>query len=126
MKTIRSLVLIFGMICTLTLHAAAYPIYPADAFRSTSSMTSSGSSLPSAAQTGVFVTASSPGTYSPATPMYSPRRSVENPFGDDNVGSTENPLEPGTPLGDIIPPMILFALLYAHLYSRFTRQKKRP
>lgn len=69
------------------------------AFRSTSSMPLSGSALPMAAATGTTVAIWGTG----------PLRDGEDPFGGQTIGSTENPDQPGTPIGDT--PWILFGLM---------------
>lgn len=70
------------------------------AFRSTSSMPLSGSALPMAAATGTTVAIWSSG----------PLRDGEgDPFGEETIGGTGNPTEPGTPIGDT--PWILFGLM---------------
>lgn len=67
------------------------------AFRSTSSMPLSGSALPMAAATGTTVAIWGSG----------PLR--DEVFGDETIDGTENPNEPGTPIGDT--PWILFGLM---------------
>lgn len=70
------------------------------AFRSTSSMPLSGSALPMAAATGTTIAIWGSG----------PLRDGEgDPFGGQTIGSTENPDQPGTPIGDT--PWILFGLM---------------
>lgn len=69
------------------------------AFRSTSSMPLSGSALPMAAATGTTVAIWGSG----------PLRDGEDPFGGQTIGGTDNPNQPGTPIGDT--PWILFGLM---------------
>ena len=69
------------------------------AFRSTSSMPLSGSALPMAAATGTTVAIWSTG----------PLRDEEDPFNGETINGTDNPNEPGTPIGDT--PWILFGLM---------------
>ena len=80
----------------------SYGVSTAQTFRSTSTLTLSGSGLPMAAATGAGVA---------MMPASGPRRSGENPFGGETIDDIGDPLEPGSPIGDT--PWVLFAALGA-------------
>ena len=92
---------------------------PSYSFRSTSSLIGSGSRLPSAANDGVRMTGSSP--FHPSSRGNSPME--DDPFGGETIGDTENPLQPGTPIGDGILPLLLMAAGYALWIRRRTTRK---
>lgn len=84
-------------------------------FRSTSSYSYSGSSLPLAAQTGVVVGSTTPGDNSPTgTSGSGARRSKmdDDPFGGETIGDVNNPQQPGTPLGDGMWVLLMMAGAY--------------
>jgi hypothetical protein len=70
------------------------------AFRSTSSLALSGTALPMASATGTTLAIWSSG----------PLRE-EDPFGGETIDDIDNPLEPGSPIGDT--PWVLFLILAA-------------
>ena len=72
-----------------------------------------GSALPSAATEGVTTT------------YTGPRRGKkeEDPFGGETAGDVTNPLEPGTPIGDAMWPLMVCALAY--LIIRVGRKRTR-
>ncbi len=92
---------------------------PSYSFHSTSSLTGSGSRLPSAAIDGVRMTGSSP--FHPSSRNNSPMD--DDPFGGETIDDTENPLQPGTPIGDGILPLLLMAAGYALWIRRRTTRK---
>ena len=47
----------------------------------------------------------------------------DDPFGGETIGDTENPLQPGTPIGDGILPLLLMAAGYALWIRRRTTRK---
>lgn len=79
--------------------------------QSTSGMVYSGSTLPSAAAEGTFVTGTTIGTYSP-TSGSGPNRAKkgDDDWEDDDWGETEDPWT--TPLGDAAIPLMLLACAY--------------
>lgn len=88
---------------------------PTAAMRSTSAMRYSGSALPMAAATGVSTTCNNQG---------GPRRAKKgNPFEEETGGEAETiagsgtstPLEPGTPIGDAVLPLMLMLGAYGML-----------
>lgn len=96
---------------------------PSHVFQSTSTMSGSGSSYSASPMLNSNGTAAYNGaTYAPSR---GPRRAKmdENPFGDQTIGGTTNPNEPGTPIGDALLPLFLFALAYAG-YKVLARRKK--
>lgn len=92
---------------------------PSCAFRSTSSMTGTGSCLPSAAINGVTVAGSRPSF--PSSRGNSPMEDTD-PFGDQTIRGTKNPLQPGSPVGDGILPLLLMAAGGALLVWRRRRR----
>lgn len=124
MKTMRYLLMVVAMVSVLGVFAQGLAKQPEAKMQSTSTMVSTGSSLPQAAATGVYVTGSTPASYSPAgRPGYI--RKDGNPFGDDNVSGTENPMEPGTPLGDVFWPLMLLAGAYALMRAILINKRKK-
>ncbi len=95
---------------------------PAVAMNSTApAMMSSGSSLPMAAVSGVYVTGSTPTSSSPAGHPGRIRRGM----GDDETTEDDpDPVKPGepSPLGDVLWPLMLMAVGYV-IYRR-KRTKK--
>ena len=89
---------------------------PSYSFHSTSCMTGSGSRLPSAAIDGVRMSGSSPLPLS--SRGYSPME--DDPFGGETIGGTENPLQPGAPIGSGLLPLLLMAAGYALWMRRRT------
>jgi len=120
MKALRYLLIVMMLSVAGLVFATAQGLaqQPKAEMHSTSGMISSGSALPSAATSGAVVTGSKLGTYetaSTASEGPSGRRKAkkdENPFGED-IGGTDNPLEPGSPIGDAGWPLMLLALAYA-------------
>lgn len=90
---------------------------PSCAFRSTSAMVGSGSGLPSAAISGVTIAGSRPAF--PSSRSNSPME--DNPFGDQTIDDIENPLQPGSPVGDGVLPLLLMAAVAALAVARRRR-----
>lgn len=91
------------------------PVVP---FRGTGSVMTSGSRY--RAQVSAVGASSVAIPYNPARP----RREGENPFGDETIDDTQNPNEPGTPLGDI--PFLLLLTAAAAYAFRLHRRLGRP
>ena len=134
MKQLRYILIVIGVLSVVAVSAATFgapytpnhvsyqPMQsqgvqmPTAAMRSTSAMRYSGSALPMAAATGVSTTCNNQG---------GPRRAKKedpdpsNPFNTEGgtqtvAGSgTSTPLEPGTPIGDAVLPLLLMAMLFA-------------
>ena len=90
--------------------AQSFAQKPVPQMQSTSGMMYSGSNLPQAAATGATL-AEEPRVQSSGRPGHI--RRDENPFGDQTIENTDNPNEPGTPLGDVFWPLMLLAGAYA-------------
>ena len=86
-----------------------------------SALVSSGSSLPQAAVTGT-TTADETGVGGPKKGIRRATQEEEDPFGGETIGGTENPIEPGTPIGDAMWPLMLLALAYV-LARAFHRKR---
>ena len=83
---------------------------PEAQMHSTSGMVYSGSTLPSAAAQGTYVTGTTVGTYTPANAS-GPRRAKKDDWDDEDFNeSQEDPFK--TPLGDAAVPLMLLALAY--------------
>ena len=95
---------------------------PTTEFQSTSTMVGSGTTLSMAVESGAYTTydvnASGMRSNKPGI-----RKDGENPFGDDTVGGTDNPQEPGTPIGDGMGVLALLA--GAYLILRVVRRRER-
>ena len=120
MKALRYLLMIVAMVSVLSVCAQNLAQQPVVEMKSTSVMVGSGSSLPQAAMTGTVT------TYSSGSPAKSskPRRDPSNPFdGGGTAGDVDNPLEPGTPIGDAALPLALCALAYALMRVLLKRKR---
>ena len=118
MKALRYILIVVSMLSVLNTNAQVstqdWGKQPEAQMHSTSVMQGSGSTLPSAAITGVST------TYSPANASSRPRRIGEN----DGFEDEEDPDKPGEPfpLGDAALPLALMACAY--LILRATRKRK--
>jgi len=129
MKALRYLLIIMSLVSVLNVSAqmpnqSEWGKQPVVQMRSTSAMAYSGSTLPQAAATGIYVTGSTVGAYSPAR---LPNRPVRRDPGDDDweddelTGEqTENPWK--NPIGDAVWPLLALASVYALL--RVYRRKR--
>ena len=125
MKKIKQIWIVLGLMASLSLGAQTLARMPEAQMRSTSAMAYSGTTLPHAAVHGVYVTGSTPGTYSPYSPVKAsgrPRRVGENE-GYEDEADPDNPGEP-FPIGDAALPMMLLAAAYA-LLRAFRRRQAR-
>ena len=123
MKTLRYLLIVIGMVSVLGVYAQGLAARPETQMQSTSGMVYSGSTLPQAAATGTYVTGTTVGSYSPAKVRPGHIRKDENPFGGQTVEDTQNPNEPGTPLGDAVWPLMLLACMYALMRAILIRKR---
>lgn len=118
MKTLRPfiLALLLSVVSLVCATAQSLAQQPEASMHSTSAMVGSGSSLPSAAVTGVST------TYSPANATSRPRRVGEG----DGFEDEDEPDKPGEPfpLGDVIWPLMLFACAYVILRAARKVRKK--
>ena len=119
MKALRYLLIVIAMVSFMSVRAQGIAQRPVAQMQSTSIMKGSGSTLPQAAISGTST------TYTTTTGAYGPRRAKkdEDPFGGETIGGTDNPLEPGSPLGDAAMPLALLALAY--LLVRIVRARRR-
>ena len=121
MKTLRYLLIIVAMVSVLGVYAQVTAKLPEPKMQSTSGMMYSGSNLPQAAATGATL-AEEPRVQSSGRPGHI--RRDENPFGDQTIENTDNPNEPGTPLGDVFWPLMLLAGVYALMRVLFLNKRK--
>ena len=120
MRTMRYLLTVLATVSVLGVCAQNLAQQPQVHMTSTSGMVYSGSTLPQAAATGA--------TLADESPAYAPGkggriRKTEDPFGGETIGGTDNPTEPGTPLGDAFWPLALLACAYA-LMRVFLKRKR--
>ena len=127
MKTMRYIAIIIAILSILNVSAQNFAQLPEIKMHSTSGMVCSGSTLPSAAIEGTYVTGTMPGTYTPADIQGSgPRRIGGSGSGTGGNGAEEttDPFE--DPLGDAAIPLALLALGYmAYLTYKTSKSRKR-
>ena len=121
MKALRYLLIVMGLMSVLSISAQALAQQPETHMQSTSVMVSSGSALPQAAVTGVMVTGSEIGSYSPAKSS-KPKREVGGGGSTADDEDPDIPVEPN-PLGDAAWPLMLLACMYVLI--RYVRARKR-
>ena len=119
--TLRYLLIVIGTASVLSVQAQGFAQMPITAFRSTSTMVSSGSAYSATPALNSDGTAAYSGSSSAVS---GPRRAKmddpdpSNPFinpgtGEPStIGDVGNPNEPGTPIGDALIPLALLALMY--------------
>ena len=113
MKALRYLLIVIGLVSVLSVGAQSFAQRPTCEFRSTSTMVTSGSTLPQAAVSGVYT------TYDTRTTggYYGPRRVGEN-GGFDEEDEPDTPDVP-FPIGDAVIPMMLMVMGYGlYVYRR--------
>ncbi len=125
MEKMKQIWIVLGLMASLSLGAQTLARMPEARMSSTSGMVYSGTTLPQAAVSGVYVTGSTPGTYAPYSPAKAssrPRRVGEN----DGFEEETNPTNPGEPfpIGDAALPLMLLAAAYA-LLRAFRRRQAR-
>ncbi len=121
MKALRYLLIVMGLMSVLSISAQALAQEPQAQMQSTSVMPSAGSTLPSAAVQGTYVTGATVGTYSPANASGPNRAKRGDDWEDDDWGDTGDPYP--TPLGDAMIPLALLACVY--LIMRVARKRSR-
>ena len=111
MKALRYLLIVMSMASVLSVSAQNTAQLPEAQMKSTSVMVGSGSALPQAAATGIVVTGSTPGTYTPAG-KGGPKKigGSGSGTGGNEAQETDNPWE--TPIGDAVVPLMLLALAF--------------
>ena len=116
MKTLRYLLMVVAMVSVLGVYAQGLATKPEAQMQSTSVMVGSGSALPQAAATGVYVTGSTPASYSPTRVHPGHIRKDVGEEGTEDEDDPDNPGEPN-PIGDGLWPLILAAAVYG-VYRR--------
>ena len=128
MKTLRYLLMVMSvLLLTMTAEAQYTQVSTEHEWQSTSTMQSSGSALPIAAQNGVMLSGNTPGDDSPAyIPGRKPRRATteDDPFGGGDIGGIDKPEEPGTPVGDGMWVMMILAAGYGAWMMRRIRARR--
>ena len=125
MKKITCLLILFSIMSLLCVKAQGLAQLPSCNFQSTSTMRSSGSTMTTAAQTGVRVTGTTVCSYNPVSPAFTSRpRRVEEGGGFEDEGDEPVNGLPGepAPLGDAVLPMML--LLGAYCGFVYYRRRK--
>ena len=125
MKALRYLLIVIAMVSFLGAHAQGLAQRPEIKMQSTSGMVYSGSTLPSAAVHGTYVTGTTIGTYSPANATNGPARAKmvgEDEGWEEGDPDPDNPGNP-FPLGDAALPLLMLAAAYALL--RVYMRKRR-
>ena len=120
MKALRYLLIVMGLMSVLSISAQTLAQQPETHMQSTSVMVSSGSALPQAAVTGVMVTGSEIGSYSPAKSS-KPKREVGGGGSTADDEDPDGPEEP-FPVGDAAWPLMLLALIYTSVRA-FRRRR---
>ena len=111
---IAALVSITSVLSATNVAAQNLAQRPEVQMKSTSGMVYSGSTLPSAAAEGAYVTGTTIGTYSPADASNGPHRSKKGLGGGGGSGGPEDRPEPyEDPIGDAAIPLALLALMFA-------------
>ena len=117
MKTLRYLLIAVAILSMISVRAqentTEWGRLPEAQMQSTSVMQGSGSTLPSAAMTGVST------TYSPAKASNGPRRARDEDEGDTPPSDPHGPNE--DPLGDAMLPLALLALVF--VVGKWTAKK---
>ena len=110
MKRLRHIFIIIAVLTTFSLKDNENSGAPTLGFQSTSTMASTGSTVTSAAATGGVFTCSM--TTGKKFISVGPKREDEDLFGDEKIDDIQNPLEPGTPIGEGVWAMIIMAAGY--------------
>lgn len=124
MKALRYLLIVVAMISFLGVNAQGLAQRPEIKMRSTSGMVGSGSTLPSAAVHGTYVTGTAIGTYTPANATNGPARAkmVGEDEGFEDEDDPDAPANP-FPLGDAALPLALLALAYVCVRAFLKRKR---
>ena len=144
MKTMKYIWIVLGLLSVVAVEAATYgksyqpqhrtayfhaqtrldmPVARMSSVNSTTMY--SGSSLPLAAATGVSTAGNSPsaGFGGPRRARMEDDADPVDPFGGQTINETQDPLQPGSPLGDALLPMMLMAILFAAFITLRRRKK---
>ena len=119
--------MVMAMVSVLGVYAQGLAKQPEVKMYSTSTMVGTGSALPQAAATGVYVTGSTPASYSPAgRPGHIRKESVGGD--EDDMEDEPDPTNPGEvpdPLGDVFWPLALLAGAYALMRAILINKRKK-
>ena len=121
--TLRYLLIVVAMVSVLGVKAQSTAKLPEPMMQSTSTMVTTGTTLPFAAAEGTYVTGSTPGTYSPAGGHPGHIRKIGGSgsgTGGNEAAENENPYE--TPIGDAV--WVLLAIAAAYAVLRVYRRKR--
>lgn len=127
MKALRYLLIVIAMVSFLGVNAQGLAQRPEIKMQSTSAgLVCSGSTLPSAAIHGTYVTGTTVGTYTPANATNGPAKMRRDVGGGGSTADDGDPDGPGEPfpLGDAALPLFLLACVYMCARA-FLRNKKR-
>lgn len=128
MRTMRYLLTVLATVSVLGVCAQGLAQQEQTVFQSTSTLSGSGSSYSSNPSLNSDGTASYEGaSYTPAqAPGHGHiKRDPSNPFGDETIGGTDNPMEPGTPIGDVFWPLMLLTCVYALMRAFLINKRKK-
>jgi hypothetical protein len=109
MKAMKYILIVIGLVSILTIKAETWSEQPKASMHSTSTMPLSGSNLPQAAVNGTYTTYDQPKSPS------GPRRIIDQEDQEDK--ETNGWEEPGQPLTDAVPCLLLLAAAYG-IYLR--------
>ena len=124
MKALRYLLMVVAMVSVLGVFAQGTAKMPEAKMQSTSVMVGAGTTLPFAATEGIYVTGSTPGTYTPAT-SHRPghiRKGDWNPGGEPGPDEGENSEPWEDPIGDGL--WVLLALAAAFAFGKWIAKTK--
>ena len=108
MKTMKYILIVIGLVSILTIKAETWSEQPKASMHSTSTMPLSGSNLPQAASVGVSTTYDNE---APEPSITTQRRARPGDW-----------VDPGTPLTDAVPCLLLLAAAYALRVARKRHQ----
>ena len=112
--TLRYLLMVVAMVSVLSVKAQSTAKLPEPMMQSTSTMVTTGTTLPFAAAEGTYVTGSTPGTYSPAGGHPGHIRKIGGSgSGTEGNEATENENPYETPIGDAVWPLMLLAIAFS-------------
>ena len=127
MKTLRYLLITFAVMMVMSVNAQSLAQEPQIGFQSTSSMVGSGSTLPQAAQYGVYTTYDQGYNAGRANKPGTRRLGEDEGVGGDGEGNDDpdptNPAEP-FPIGDGVWAMMVLACCYA-VFAAWRKQRAK-
>ena len=117
MKTLRYLLIVIAAMAVLSVSAQSLAQEPQIGFQSTSSMVGSGSTLPQAAQSGVYTTYDVPG--------HSNKPGIRKSVDDDDIPKPSDNTDPdATPIGDGIWALLFCAAVFSGVIA-FRRKRQQ-